>query len=183
MLKITFLFFLIMFALSLLAEAEQIVYYDSDKVLAESKDLQEANTTLNSEIGAWEDEIAEIDLNIQRLETEYNDKKLILLPSGQAELENKILELKKQKKQKIQEIYGDNGTIFQRNSELITPIKNKLKTVIEKLAVENNYLMVLDVASGAVHYAKPKLDITDLILEEMEKTYQSPEEDNTQIKK
>jgi Skp family chaperone for outer membrane proteins len=51
--------------------------------------------------------------------------------------------------------------------------------VIEKIAIENNYSLVLDAATGAIGYAKTKFDITDIILEEMEKTYDSGDEDNT----
>ena len=43
-----------------------------------------------------------------------------------------------------------------------------LQSVIDKVAVENNYLMIFDVSAGSVSYAKPNLDITDLVLEELE---------------
>ncbi|MBN1327332.1 MAG: OmpH family outer membrane protein [Candidatus Cloacimonetes bacterium] len=165
-------------AFALFAESEQIVYYDSDRVLDQNKDIQEAQTTLDGEISAWEAEIEEIDRDIQLLSSEYEEKKLILLPSGQQALEQQLEELKSLKKVKIKEIYGENGRISQRNKELIEPIMNKLQTVIEKLAIEQNYSLVLDAATGVIGYAKPKLDITDEIIEEMGKTFGTVEDDN-----
>ncbi len=50
------------------------------------------------------------------------------------------------------------------------PILDKLKIVIEKVAVENNYSMIFDAATGGLLYAKPSMDITDLIMEELEKS-------------
>ncbi len=53
---------------------------------------------------------------------------------------------------------------------------DKLRIAIEKVAIENNYSIVLDAAVGAIGYAKSKLDITDLIIEEIEKTFETEEE-------
>ena len=52
----------------------------------------------------------------------------------------------------------------------------KLKTVIELIAIENNYSIVLDASLGVVGYGKSKLDITDRIIEEMEETIDTEEE-------
>jgi len=165
------------------AEAEQIVYYDSERVLAENIDLQEANSTLTTEISGWEEEIAKLDNDIQKLTQEYEERRLTLLPSGQREVESQIEELKNQRTQKITEIYGENGEIFRRNNELISPIMEKLKNVIEKIAIENNYSLVLDSSTGAIGYAKPKLDITNDIIEEMEAIYESGDTENDTFKK
>jgi len=52
-----------------------------------------------------------------------------------------------------------------------------LKVVIEKVAVENNYSMIFDAATGGLLYAKPSMDITDLVLEELEKSTGEEEEE------
>jgi Skp family chaperone for outer membrane proteins len=71
---------------------------------------------------------------------------------------------------RVQELFGETGAFIQRQNELLAPILNKLKTIIEKVAIENNYSIVFDASAGSILYAKPSLDITDLILNEMEKT-------------
>ena len=161
------------------AESEEIVYYDSNRVLEGCKDLQDAQKNLDNDITAWEQEIQEIDLDIAALKEEYEQKKLTLLESGRQEALQKIEELEQERKDKIEEIYGENGKIITRNNELLSPIMDKLNLILEKIAVDNNYSMILDAASGAVGYAKNKLDITDEIIEEMEETYDTEElEDN-----
>lgn len=152
------------------AESEQIVYYDSNRVLENSKDLQDAQKNLENDITSWEQEIAEIDNNIEVLTAEYDEKRLTLLESGRLEALEKIEELNQLRKNKIEEIYGENGSIINRNNELLRPIMDKLNTILENIAVDNNYSMILDAASGAVGYAKNKLDITEDIIDEMEKT-------------
>jgi Skp family chaperone for outer membrane proteins len=94
---------------------------------------------------------------------------MILTESGKQEAEDKINGLLEERQQFIQEIYGETGTAVQRNAELLEPIVQKMSAVIEKVAVDNNIDMVLDAASGGILYAKPKMDITDLVIEEMDK--------------
>ena len=172
-------FFIIIFILLttlISAETEQIVFYNSDKVLENNSELQEAQNTLENDIKMWEAEVEEIEVEIQKLTAEYEERKLTLLPSGKQEAEDRINDLKRTKNNKIEEIYGENGKIITRNNELIKPILDKLHIAIEKVAVENNYSIVLDAAVGAIGYAKSKLDITDLIIEEIEKTFETEEE-------
>lgn len=154
----------------ILANAEEIVYYDSNRVLESSKDLQDAQKNLENDINTWEQEIEEVENDIQELKDEYERKKLTLLESGRQEALQKIAEMEELRDDKIEEIYGENGRIINRNDELLQPIMEKLNAILEKIAVDNNYSMILDAASGAVGYAKNKLDITDDIIDEMDKT-------------
>ena len=151
------------------AEAEKIAYIDTDKIMMKSPETQEAQTILMGERQKWEQEIADMDTEIQQLYTDYDSKKMILTESGKQEAENKITSLTETRQAKVQEIFGENGTFVQRQNELLEPILNKLKTIIEKVSVENNYSIVLDASAGSILYAKPNLDITDIILDEMEK--------------
>ena len=151
------------------AETEKIAYIDTDRIMMSSPETQEAQTILMGERQKWEQEIADMDAEIEQLYADYNSKKMILTESGKQEAETKITSLSEARQAKVQEIFGENGKFVQRQNELLEPILNKLKTIIEKVSVENNYSIVLDASAGSVLYAKPNLDITDIILDEMEK--------------
>jgi len=167
---------IIMISVAVWAESEQIVYYNSDQVLENSIEIQEAEATLANEIQQWEQEIADIESEINTLSDEYDKRKLTLLPSGQQEAEDEINRLIQAKDNKIQEIYGESGKIITRNNELILPVMNKLRIVIETIAIENNYSLVLDASLGVIGYGKSKLDITERIIEEMAETVDTEEE-------
>jgi len=152
------------------AESEKIAYIDTDRIMMTSTETQEAQTILVGERQKWEQEIADIDTEIEQLYADYESKKMILTESGKQEAETKIMTMTESRQSKVQELFGENGKFIQRQNELLAPILNKLKTVIEKVSVENNYSIVLDASAGSVLYAKPNLDITDAILDEMEKT-------------
>ncbi|RLC56443.1 MAG: hypothetical protein DRH89_05665 [Candidatus Cloacimonadota bacterium] len=152
------------------AETEKIAYIDTDRIMMTSPETQEAQTILMGERQKWEQEIADMDTEIEQLYADYESKKMILTESGKQEAETKIMSMSEARQAKVQEIFGENGTFVQRQNELLAPILNKLKTIIEKVSIENNYSIVLDASAGSVLYAKPNLDITDTILSEMEKT-------------
>ena len=152
------------------AETAKIVYIDTERVMMTSEETQEAQTILMNEKQKWEQEVTEMDAEIERLYSDYESKKMILTESGKQEAEDKIMELTQQRQQKVQELFGENGKLVQKQHELLEPILTTLKNVIEKIAVENNYTIVLDAAAGGILYAKPSLDITDQILDELGKT-------------
>jgi outer membrane protein len=151
-------------------ESLKIAYIDTDRIMAESKDTQEAQKTFANEQQNWQTQIADLNAQIEKLKTEYETKKMVLTEDGKKEAEDKIKELETERDNLIQEIYGENGKAIQRNAELLQPIMAKLKTVIEKVAVENNYSLILDASGGAILYAKPSLDITDMVIDELNKT-------------
>ena len=152
------------------AEAEKLAYIDTDRIMMTSPETQEAQTILMGERQKWEQEIADMDVEIEQLYSDYESKKMILTESGKQEAETKIMAMSEARQAKVQEIFGENGTFVQRQNELLAPILNKLKTIIEKVAVENNYSIILDASAGSILYAKPNLEITDSILDEMEKS-------------
>ncbi|HPR17035.1 MAG TPA: OmpH family outer membrane protein [Candidatus Cloacimonadota bacterium] len=167
--KIIGIALLIMLCSVMFAE-EKMAYIDTDKIMMESPETQEAQTILLNERQKWEQEINDMDAEIEQLYSDYESKKMILTESGKAEAEARITELTEQRQAKVTEIFGENGKFVQKQGELLEPILKKLQTVIEKVAVENNYTIIFDAAAGGLLYAKPSLDITDQILDEMTKT-------------
>ena len=157
----------------LFAEGIKIAYIDTDRVMAVSTDTQEAQQTLMAERTKWETEINEMDMEIQALMTDYEQKKLVLTEQGKIEAETKITELTQDRQARVQELFGDQGTFMQKQNELLEPILTKLKAIIDRVSVEENYTVVLDAASGGILYAKSSLDITDKIIDEMNKTVET----------
>ena len=135
--------------------------------MRESEDTMEAQKILMDEKIKWEAEIGEMDKEIERLYADYESKKMILTESGKQEAESKIMELTQLRQTRVQEYFGERGLFVTKQNELLTPILAKMQKVIDKVAVKNNYSMVLDVAAGSVLYAKPSLDITDQIITEL----------------
>ena len=59
--------------------------------------------------------------------------------------------------------------MFQRQQELSKPVIEKIQQVIDKIAADNGYDVIIDIASSGLLYYNEKLDITDVILDELQK--------------
>ncbi len=155
---------------ALAAQTVKIAYIDSEKIMKESKDTQEAQKLFQKDREGWTKQVNDVDAEITRLENDYNTKKLTLSAAGKKQAEEKIEQKKTERKELVESIFGENGRAAARNAELLQPIMAKLRLIIEKVSVEQNYSMIFDATSAGIIWAQPKLDITESIILEMNKT-------------
>ncbi len=80
-------------------------------------------------------------------------------------------ELEKQKKQLdsyYNQLYMTDGTLEKKQKELLNPVLDRINGVLMRIGKNDGYDYVLD-AEGPVLFADPKHDISDLVLQELEK--------------
>jgi outer membrane protein len=150
---------------TLIAESAKLAYVNVEKIMAESKDVQEARRIFDSESAEWRTEIETMQTELQELAAQFEKKKLILNEQGKKEAALKIQNKEEEVNRKINEYFGQTGLAASRNAELLEPILDRINKVIEEVSIEENYDMVLDITAGNVLYAKENLDITDIVLD------------------
>lgn len=176
MLKKTFLTFLFtlffgLFILSGLSFSQEgrLGYIDSMRLRTEYKEFTEAQAKFDKEVMSWEAQADSMKKEIDSLEADLDNLKLILSEEKKKEKEE-FLETKKLAYHKFTEdIFAPNGKVEKRNAELTKPILDKINKVLEKIALENNFDIIFDSVNGNIAYAKEALDLTDKVLEELEK--------------
>lgn len=165
------LLFVVIVTLSLSAAAFakdlKIGYIHSQRILAEFQESKEAQRTLDDEQKTWMEEAKKMENEITRLEDELENQSLLLSEEKKAErlqlIQTKYLEYQRFQ----QEIWGENGKLYQRNKELTQPIIDKVNTIIQKIGEEGEYDVIFDAAVGNIVYAKDEFDLTDLVLEDL----------------
>ncbi len=155
---------------ALFAQTLKVAYLDTDRIMVESQDTQEAQSIFMAERESWERELERIEEEIQRLQSEFEARKLTLTESGKAQAEERIQTKIRERRQYIESIFGEGGLAMQRNAELLEPIMDKLRDSIERIAIEENYSIIFDAVGGGILYAKPNLDITDLIIQDLNRS-------------
>ena len=149
---------------------DKIVYIDSYRIRLEYKEFQDAQTQFNKEVEQWNLEVENGQKEIERLEAELAKQALILSDAKKKEKEVEI-ETKKTAWQKMaNDIFGHDGRAEKRNMELTKPLLDKINLVLEKLALSEGYALILDSVNGNIAYSKKELEITERVLEELEKT-------------
>lgn len=148
----------------------KVRYIDSQRVLAEypvAKEVEKKITDLRS---SYEVEYSKMEQEAQALYDELQNQSLLLSPEKKAEKENtlqtKMADLQKYQYEKL----GPQGELFRKSQDLQTPLYQKINDVIKKVAEDEGYDYILDSVGGTVLFAKPMYDITNRILEELNKT-------------
>jgi len=168
--KIFLLLLVIGFTFGLYAQTVRLAYINSTRIMTESNDTREAQRLFQLEREKWEKEVEDMTVEIQRLEREYDTRRLTLSESGKKEAEERITLRMKERQQTVERIFGEGGIAERRNNELLAPIMEKLRTVLDKIAVDENYTVIFDAASSGIVWAQERLDITHQVIIEMNRS-------------
>jgi len=166
--KRLFFILLVFLGFGQLAYSQKYAYVDTQYILEQIPEYNDAQEQLNKLSEQWQKEIEEKFALIERKQRDY-DAEVILLPD----------EIKKQRQKEIDDLrmsamelqrqkFGVGGELFDKREELIKPIQDRIFEAIQKVAIDGNYSFVFDKANQSnLLYADPKFDITTRVLREM----------------
>jgi len=148
----------------------KIGYIRSDVISQKHIDYRDADNTLKSENSEWQAEAARMEADIKTKEGELEELRLILTPERRKELEDVLAKARKELATYRQSTwYDENSKYLKRRKELMDPIDARVNDAIWKVADAQGVDIVLDTVAGNVVYAKPTLDLTDKVLEELQR--------------
>jgi len=151
-------------SISALAQNIKIGYIDSIKIFAENKETQEAERLYRRDVDQWDAQKQRMEQELTRMGEELTAQSAMLSEEKKAERRLELQRKSDEYKRFMEETFGDNGLAARRNKELTQPIVDKINRVIEKIAQDQGYSMVFDVANANIVYADKTLDITELVL-------------------
>ncbi len=159
------------FALALpgMAKEMKIGYIDSEAILGQYPDYQEAQRKLGEEEQKYVAEAQAKELVVNTMLEEIQQQSLMLSAEARSEREKKLIEKRRELEQFRVETWGEGGKLYNKNIELSRPILEKINQAIEKISQEDGYDMVFDAAGGNIVFAVPQYDITELVLAELKK--------------
>ncbi len=162
-----------------IANATNLAYVNVERIMVEADDVQEAKSIFDSESQAWRTEIESMQQELEAMTAQYENKKLILNEQGKKDAEAKIKTKEEALNRKMQQYFGQDGTAATRNAELLEPILDRINEVIQAIAIDDNYDMVLDITAGNVLYAKDYMDITEKVIARLNSGETNSDKTNT----
>lgn len=146
----------------------KIGYIDSDAIMDNLPDAQDARQKLDALIQEWQNELNQLENEWKTRYDDYEKRKLIMSDQTRAEIEAELISLEKEIADYREKKFGTNGELFQNQEELMKPIQNRVFNAIEEVSKEENLDFVFD-RSGDIMilYAKEEYDITSLVLEKL----------------
>ena len=146
---------------------QKIVYVDSEYIMENIPEYGDAQEELNALSAKWQKEVKAIYDKVSEMYSKYQTEMLLL--SDQKHAREQAIVAKEQEAKNLQQQYfGPEGQLYQKRTELIQPIQEKVYTAMKELAQTKNYAFILDLASGtSVLYASDKNDVSDDVLDQL----------------
>ncbi|OQX53081.1 MAG: hypothetical protein B5M53_07390 [Candidatus Cloacimonas sp. 4484_209] len=151
--------------------AEKIGYIDSEKIINGYKGISGLRIQFNKQVAEWEKEAQDKKVEIDKLKDELKDEKLMLSDEMKRKKEKEIEDKQKDYEDFIKRIWGEGGESEKKHEELLKPVIEKISNVLEKIGNEDGYTMIFDISKGNIVYAKSGLDLTDRVLEEINREF------------
>ena len=163
--------FILLLMVSIIAKEIKIGYIDSERIYQGFQETTNAKTAMEKELAKYKKTADSLKMRSDSAEVEYESQKLMLSDAGKVTKQTEIEQMRKEYNQYLESVWGKSGKIDQKNRELITPIVTKINEAVDRIAKEEGFTLVFDAAESKIVYADLGLDLTDLVLEELNKEY------------
>ena len=165
--KIFILFFSLLLTKSN-AFCQKFGYVNTDFILSQMTEYQDALNEINTISKSWENEINDMYKLTEKKEISLKAEKILLTEEMYNEKRKIIDDEWDEIKNYQQKIFGVEGLFFLKKKELIEPIQDIVFESIERVAKKNRLQIVFDKSSGPVLlYTNPIHDYTDYVLEDL----------------
>jgi outer membrane protein len=164
--KLCLLFGLIFLSAQVAAADTKIGVVDIQKALAASKIGQDAQKKYEGELKKSQTEIDQKKGEYEKLQSTIEKQKSSLNPKALAEKEEQLLSLEKDLKRSFQD---KKEELRRENMRIVSELVGKIRKIVDGLAKENGYTLVVEKNGQGVLYADAKYDITDEVVSKFDK--------------
>lgn len=157
------------------SEEFKVGYVDSQKVLDDSLMGKQIKDSVNEYVQSRQKIIDIEEAELRKLQEEISKQEAILSPDARQEKEELFQKKFMEYQKKVGELQKE---IQQRRTEKLEEFNNELAKVVKTIGEKEGYAIIfnnLDV--NVVMYAKPSLNLTGRIIQEMDKNIQKEEKD------
>jgi len=152
------------------AKEFKIGFVDANRVMTQYQATAAATSEFNDFVDAYRDSAALLKRQIEQLQSETETQKLVLSEEARLRKQDELNALTESYNQYLQTIFGTGGKIEQKNDALMAPLLQKINDAISKVAEQEGFQIILDLSEG-VYYASSDLDVTDLVVNELNLEY------------
>ena len=154
--------------LSVGSYAQKFAYVDTDYILNNIPELNQAQDKLDEISKQWQTEIEGIYAEVDKMYRDYQTQEVLLTDEMKKKREEAIIAKEKSAKDLQKKRFGPEGDLYGKRQELIQPIQDKVYDAIQQLASNSKYAVIFDSSSDLIMlYSNPNLDKSDKVLENM----------------
>lgn len=159
---------LVFISVSTISYAQKHAYVDTDYILNNIPEYNDAQDILNELSARWQKEIETKYTEIDKLYRSYQAESALLPTDLKLKKEEEIVSKEKAIKKFQQDKFGPEGELYTKRMELVQPIQEKIFNVINEIAETRNYDFIFDKAGSVnILYSNPRLDLSDEVLDQL----------------
>ena len=154
--------------LSVGSYAQKFAYVDTDYILNNIPEFNQAQDKLDEISKQWQAEIEGIYAEVDKMYRDYQTQEVLLTDEMKKKREEAIIAKEKSAKDLQKKRFGPEGDLHGKRQELIQPIQDKVYDAIQQLAANSKYAVIFDSSSDLIMlYSNPNLDKSDKVLDNM----------------
>ena len=153
------------------AKEFRVGYVDYDQVIAKYQAAVEAKGEMDTVRLSFEARAESLKGEYEQAKSEYESQQLTLSEEGKRAKNAEVDQRKRRYDGYIAEVYGKGGLIDQRYKELIAPIVGKIDSAVAKLSADEGFALILDASKSGIVYAEAGLDLTQLVIDDLNREF------------
>ncbi|WP_318543694.1 OmpH family outer membrane protein [Marixanthotalea marina] len=149
----------------------RIGYIDTEYILENVPEYQEAMTQLDSKVQEWQTEIQARLTEIDQKRKDLSNEKALLTKELIEEREEDIAFEEKEILDYQQKRFGPNGDLMLQKKQLMQPIQDQIFAAVQDIAAGRQYDFIFDKSSDAVMlYSEKRFDLSEQVLRSINRT-------------
>ena len=150
--------------------AQNYIIVNSEKVFKSIDAYNTALSTLDKLAEQYQDMVDAKFAEVETLYNNYMNQKASLTAATRQTRENDILAKEKAAQEYQETLFGNDGTLMKKRSEMIEPIQKQVFSAIEAYAKQVGADVVLDSANNpTLLYSNPSVDRTQQVIDVLKK--------------
>ena len=159
--------------------AQKYAYVDTDYILSNIPEYQDALDILDEFSITWQKEIEAKFAGVDVLYKDYQAEAVLLPEDMKRQRENEIIQREKEAKDLQKKRFGRDGDLYLKRQELVEPIQEKIFNAIQDIAEKENYAIIFDKAGSlTILFARERYDLSDDVLDEVGTVMQTVRRDD-----
>jgi len=143
----------------------RIGYIDTEYILQNVPEYQEASSQLESKVQKWKGEIETKLGQIEQKRNDLSNESVLLTPELVKEREEDILFEEKEILDYQQKRFGPNGDLMIQKKQLVQPIQDQIFAAVQDIAANRKYDFVFDKSADlTMLYSAERFDISEQVL-------------------
>lgn len=142
--------------------AQKFAFINSQAILQSAPGAVEAQTQLQKELETMRTQVSKMTDSLTALDEQYKKEELSLSPTAKEARLKTLREKQADFQERVQKL---NDDAQQREGELMQPVIENVRKVLDDMRTEGGYTFIFDVAAGSfIVSADKNLDITDRVI-------------------